>query len=189
MVDGDSLLRSKWSMALFPDLPQWSRPDLQQLSRWLQVHTRAFLLRSVQCRHTPACHTHVRAARQVEVERYNKLFARRDPSMAEADFVAVAAQHADKLYSRAFAELSRLQVSMPASHRSPPSMFCRNQHHTVHAQAGTMSQEVGRLWADVWAAHSAALAGALLRLREQATSGLARWAGLRIQTCVQGAIA
>lgn len=43
-----------------------------------------------------------------------------------------------------------------------------------------MSHELGRLWTDVWTAHSGALAGALLRLREQATSCQARWAGLHV---------
>ena len=115
-VDEDSLLQSKWSVALSPDLHQ-RRQDLQTMSRWLQV------LACVQSAVLVCTHAHAldhaighegrhpvaeRDAPQVEVDRYNKMFARRDPGMPEADFLVVAAQHADKLYSRAFAELNRL---------------------------------------------------------------------------------
>ena len=47
---------------------------------------------------------------QVEVDRFNKLFTRRSAAVPEAEFLVVAAQHADKIYNHAFRELLR-QVS------------------------------------------------------------------------------
>ena len=47
---------------------------------------------------------------QVEVQRYNKLFSAHDPKVPEAELLVVAAQHADRMYSRAFMKLAR-QVS------------------------------------------------------------------------------
>ncbi len=49
---------------------------------------------------------------QVEVDRFNKLFTRRSAAVPEAEFLVVAAQHADKVYNHAFRELLR-QVRMP----------------------------------------------------------------------------
>lgn len=44
------------------------------------------------------------------MERFNRLFTRRSAAVPEAEFLVVAAQHADKVYNHAFRELLR-QVS------------------------------------------------------------------------------
>lgn len=85
---------------------------------------------------------------QAELERFNKLYASRQPSVPEPEFLVVAAQQAEKLYARAFNRLAQ--------------------------QVSAANAERGRLMSDVWEGYRHISQGALTRLRDEAVAFMAR---------------
>ncbi|BDA50333.1 hypothetical protein COCOBI_16-0090 [Coccomyxa sp. Obi] len=118
--DEDALLKSTWSLSIFPELKHSDEQELILLGKWLQA----------------------------EVQRFNKLYTKRQPSVPEAEFVVIAVQQAEKLYGHVLNELRQ--------------------------KVAAANDERGRLLETVWRGFTNVTRGAVLRLKDQYVAFSAR---------------